>query len=239
MSKQVCVFQHIDLEHPGIFREFLDADGHAWQPVELDVGEAIPDLRDFDALWVMGGPMDVWQEKENPWLVAEKAAIREAVTELKLPYLGFCLGHQLLAEALGGRVGLSVNPEIGILDVHRVAEQASPFLQDVPASIKSLQWHSAEVQSVPSDVPILMQTPACAIQAISYASHAFSVQFHVELTASTVGEWCEIPEYRMALEKSLGEGAMSAMDSDATTHMTEFNQLSKLLYDNWCRTTGF
>ena len=239
MSKQICVFQHIDGEHPGIFRDFLKQDGVSYVPVELDTGEPIPDLSQFDALWVMGGPMDTWQEAEHPWLIDEKAAIRHAVRDLKLPYLGFCLGHQLLADALGGRIGLSVNPEIGILDVNTVSNIESPFLKDIPATIKSLQWHSAEVQLAPEDCQVLMQSPDCAVQAISYGDHAFSVQFHVELTEHTVKEWGEIPEYRNALNKSLGEGAMDHMIKNADANMADFNRLSRQLYDNWCTASGF
>ena len=69
---KVLVFQHIAIEHPGIFRDFLREDGIAWDTVELDMGAAIPELEDYAALIVMGGPMDVWQEREHPWLIAEK-----------------------------------------------------------------------------------------------------------------------------------------------------------------------
>ena len=78
-TPRVLVFQHIAIEHPGVFRDFLAEDGIAWTAVELDEGEAIPDLEDFDVLWVMGGPMDVWQDDLHPWLEPERRAIREAV----------------------------------------------------------------------------------------------------------------------------------------------------------------
>ena len=97
----ILVLQHAQVEHPGILRDFLKEDGHTWDVVELDQGEALRDIDEYDALWVMGGPMDVWQEAEHPWLKAEKKFIKQSVMDKGKPYLGLCLGHQLLAEALG------------------------------------------------------------------------------------------------------------------------------------------
>ena len=97
---KILVLQHADVEHPGSFHKLLQEDGHSWDAVELDAGEALPPIDGYDALWVMGGPMDVWQKDEHPWLKAEKAFIRDAVKGRGVPFLGLCLGHQLLAEAL-------------------------------------------------------------------------------------------------------------------------------------------
>ena len=118
--RAILVFQHMEVAHPGIFREFLRADGIEYRAVELDAGEEIPTLEDYDALWVMGGPMDVWDIEEHPWLVPEKRAIRRWITELERPFLGVCLGHQLLADSLGGSCDAQRPPEIGILDVDRI-----------------------------------------------------------------------------------------------------------------------
>ena len=125
---RIVVFQHIRSEHPGILRDFLAADRVDWQAVELDEGEPIPDLDGFDALWVMGGPMDVWEEEAHPWLVTEKEVIRKAVIDRGMPYLGFCLGHQLLADALGGTVGPAKIPEVGVMEVAADQLKAQGFL---------------------------------------------------------------------------------------------------------------
>ena len=221
----------------GIFREFLDEDDVEWCPIELDEGEVIPSLNNFDALWVMGGPMDVWEEKKHPWLVDEKATIREAVVERKLPYLGFCLGHQLLADALGGKVGISNTPEIGVLEVESTKQGAdSPFLQNLPVRLKCLQWHSAEVKQEPKNAKVLGSTDACAIQAMSIGTHALSVQYHMEITPTTVMEWGEIPEYKTALEKKLGNGALDKINTEANTYIKDMNRYSRMLYENWKQT---
>ena len=234
---RILVFQHIAAEHPGIFREFLNEDGVEWIPIELDEGEPIPSLDNFDALWVMGGPMDVWEEKEHPWLVDEKAAIREAVMDRKLPYLGFCLGHQLLADALGGQVGIADIPEIGVLDIDTTKQGTdSPFLQNLPTKLKCLQWHSAEVKREPDNAKILGSTEACAIQAISIGTHALSVQYHMEITPTTVKEWGEIPAYKTALEKQLGKNALENINTEAKSYIGDMNKHSRVLYENWKRT---
>lgn len=229
----LLVLQHERVEHPGIFRDFLRSDGHSWDAVELDEGEALPSLDGYDALWVMGGPMDVWQEDQHPWLKDEKAIIREAVVDRTMPFLGLCLGHQLLAEALGGTVGPSKTPEIGVLNVE--ITDPNPLFEGMPSTIGCLQWHSAEVTALPDGARVLAHSPACAVQAMAWKTHAYALQFHMEIEADTVANWAHISEYADALDQAMGERAVSRLEAECAARMKTFNTHAKQLYDNWIK----
>lgn len=235
----ILVLQHERVEHPGIFRRFLDEDGHSWDTVELDAGDALPDLDEYDALWVLGGPMDVWQEDAHPWLKEEKAFIRDAVVDRGMPYLGLCLGHQLLAEALGGTVGPSETPEIGVKDVQLTEAGASGVLFDgVPEKFDCLQWHSAEIKSLPEGIQVLATSPACPVQAMKWQTRAFGLQFHVEIESDTVRDWQAVEAYAEALEKALGSHALKDLENACAARMEDFNALAERLYINWLQATA-
>ena len=86
------VLQHINIEHPGIFLKFMKEDNIKIDTVELDENEKIPNLDPYDAMIVMGGPMDTWQEETYPWLKLEKEAINKFACINKKPFLGLCFG---------------------------------------------------------------------------------------------------------------------------------------------------
>ena len=227
------VFQHIECEHPGIFRDLMRADDVDWDTVELDQGGKIRNLEQYGALMVMGGPMDVWQREDHPWLIDEISVISEWVRSGK-PFLGFCLGHQLLAQALDGEVAPAKYPEIGVLPVRLTDDgQVHWFFRDCPSQILSLQWHSAEITALPEGAKILAETNACRVNAMSWGDYAVSVQFHVEMTKDTVTEWGQVPAYANALETAMGIGALDKMNRDADSSMADFNRISSILYRNF------
>lgn len=236
---RILVLQHHVAEHPGVFRDFMAEDGVEWDVVQLQQGEALPALDGYDALWVMGGPQDVWQEDEYPWLVAEKRLIHEAVFERAMPFLGCCLGHQLLGEVAGGRCGAMATAEMGVCGVSLTGEGHDDRLLDgIEAQFKALQWHGAEITEVPHDVAVLARSPASAIQAIRVGDRAWGLQYHVEVTEHTVGEWGAIPAYAEALEQALGAGALPGLEAEARANIDAFNRDARTLYRNFMAAAG-
>ena len=153
------------------------ADGLNLTTIELDEGEKIPnDLTKYDGMLCMGGPMDTYMEKEYPWLVEEKKRIKEFVVNLKKPYLGFCLGCQLLGEVVGGKVVKSNPAEIGMKDINFTDNKKKDILfSKFPDNIKSLQWHSYEVQGVDKnpDITLIASSPITKYQIFKYLVPAF------------------------------------------------------------------
>lgn len=233
-SPRILVFQHVACEHPGVFRDFMAADGIAWDAVELDEGQPIPALEPYAALLVMGGPMDVWQTDAHPWLAHEMEAIRRWVQDLQRPYLGVCLGHQLLAEALGGRVGPATTPEVGLLPIELTAAgRSSPLFAGVAPVSTTLQWHSAEVLDVPPGGTVLAASPACRVQSLAVGGRAFGVQYHLEITPKTVAEWGAIPEYSAALDKALGPDALPELDRRTAEALPAMTAIARQVWRNF------
>ncbi len=236
---RLLVFQHIECEHPGSLRRFLADDGIHWDAVNLDQGEPVPDLTGYDALWVMGGPMDVWDVDDHPWLIPEKAAIRTWVCDLKKPFLGLCLGHQLLADALGGTCGPLRPPEIGILDVELTAAgRNDPIFAGLPAQQKCLQWHSVQVARPPDGATVLAGSRDCRVQAMRFGARAWSMQYHVELEPDTITNWAAVPAYYDALMASAGPDGFETMKSASEASMADFTASAGKLYRNFMTQAG-
>ena len=243
MPKNILILQHIPIETPGYLLDLMKKDKFNLTTIELDQGEKIPEnLSSYDAMFCMGGPMDTWMEEEYPWLIDEKNKIKEYVINLKKPYLGFCLGCQLLGEVLGGKVIKSKPPEIGILDINMSKERnVDKLFLEYPDKIKALQWHSYEVIGLEknNNVTILGSSPTTKYQIFKYMHHAYGIQFHIEIKDDTVNQWSCVPEYEKALEDSLGKGALNIFEQNAKTNMKDINNSAKILYKNFKKLFNF
>jgi GMP synthase-like glutamine amidotransferase len=231
--KKALVIQHMEHDHVGRFAEFFAEDGIIPTTVRPFKGEVIPTLADFDVMFVLGGAQNTWQDEEHPYLEVEKQAIREWVGERAKPYFGICLGHQLLAEAMGGKVGVAEQAEVGVFDVD--VKDGKSLLAGLPQRMKVMQWHHAEVQTLPASAKALAYSKTTAVQALQIGKHAFSTQFHCEFTPQAILGWAALPNYIAALEKDLGEGAHGRLVESCWPHMPTMARQTRMIWENFKR----
>jgi GMP synthase-like glutamine amidotransferase len=184
------VITHTVSESPGTLSEWLPAAGLDLQLVEPWKGDALPEVIEHDALIVMGGPQQAYDDSSAPWLRQTKELMRRATAE-SLPVLGICLGAQLLAEATGGRVAPGeAGPELGArLVAKRDAAGEDPLFADLPLSPMVVQWHWDAVVELPPRALLLAASPRYQHQAFRVGSKSYGLQFHIETPPEMVRGW--------------------------------------------------
>jgi GMP synthase-like glutamine amidotransferase len=167
---RIHYFQHVTFEGLGAIADWAKAKGHTVTVTKWYDNPILPSLLDVDMLIVMGGPMGVYEEDIYPWLITEKAFIREAIAADK-PVLGICLGAQLIAAALGARVYPNQQKEIGWFPV-QFNDGTTPTV---------LHWHG-DTFDLPENAILLAESVACKNQAYQYGEKVIGLQFHFEMT---------------------------------------------------------
>ena len=141
MNHTWFVLQHVEWEGPGLIAEEATARGLSLETCRLDLGMTLPDATGVGGLIAMGGPMGVYESERYPFLDEECRLIREMVDDGR-PVLGVCLGAQLLAHALGGRVFPGPSPEIGLGPVRLTdGGKQDPVLGPAGDSFSAFHWH--------------------------------------------------------------------------------------------------
>lgn len=176
---RVHYLQHVPFVCLGSIEHWLHVAGHQLTGTRFFLNEPLPSIDDFDCLIVLGGPMSVNDEERLPWLRPEKKFIRQAIDAGKR-ILGICLGAQLIAFVMGGRVYPNPEREIGWLPIWRTADAEGHVFEDViPDQIDVFHWHG-ETFDLPKQAVLLASSEACANQAYAIGDHVLAFQFHLE-----------------------------------------------------------
>ena len=182
---RIHIFQHVPFEGPAGIESWADDKGHTLTTTRFFENDAPPNIDDLDWLVVMGGPMNIYEEDQYPWLKAEKAVLGKAISAGKT-VIGICLGAQLIAAVLGAEVFRGEHKEIGWFPIElSPAGEESEIFGFLPKRFPVFHWHG-DTFTLPAGAVHLAQSEGCENQAFLYDGRVLGLQFHLESTPASV-----------------------------------------------------
>jgi GMP synthase-like glutamine amidotransferase len=221
---RVLAFRHVPFEHLGRIAHSLAERKIEIEYVDLYESPAAPDLERAAGLIFMGGPMSV--NDDLPYIRQELLLIEQAAARRK-PVLGVCLGAQLIARALGGRVYKNPVKEIGWFPVRfsRSARRDRLFAGlESPEPV--FHWHG-ETFDLPPGADLQASSDACRHQAFRCGDNVYGLQFHLEVTPEMIADWC-------AQDANCGDVRELDGPIDPAANSDRLAELSGLVFGRWC-----
>lgn len=226
----ILYIKHIGIEGPGTAGDFFKEVIPEFQIVELQKGEVLPqDFSRLDAVICLGGPMNVYEEEKYFFLKGEDAFLKQVI-EKEIPFLGLCLGSQLLAKAAGAKVGRSLLKEIGWYSIELTKEGlADPFFKGITAPVEVFQWHE-DTFDLPNTASLLAVGQQGINQAFRVGSCAYGLQFHIEITGEDIHAWSEAYLKRDDPDTKI---LIRVMDGHYQKTKEHFNSQAQRIYRNF------
>jgi GMP synthase (glutamine-hydrolysing) len=214
----LLVLRHEPFEHLGHFTPVLNEKKVRF--VYHDLGEPLA-LDGYGGVIIMGGPMSA--NDPLPGLEDELKLIERAL-QAEMPLLGVCLGSQLIAKALGARVYCNGRNEIGWAPVHfTAAAQLDPLFTGFASPTTLFHWH-CETFDLPAGAEWLASSEACRHQAYRFGRRVYGLQFHPEVTAEMIVDWCAQP---------VNCGDVAGLDAPIDPHVADLGPIAQTILDRW------
>ncbi len=185
----IYALYHTPTETVGAIEDVLKKMNLPYREVHLYKGDGFPrDTHLLSGLIVMGGPMNVDDVADYPFLLEEVRLIEKLIDEKK-PVLGICLGAQLIAKALGSKVYKNSEKEVGWHPIQLTeAAKSDPVFSALPQELTVLHWHG-DTFHLPNGAVHLARSPRCENQAFRWGENTYALQFHLEVTPAMVTSW--------------------------------------------------
>ena len=190
MSARFLVVEHEPACPPAHLGTWLDDAGAELEVCRPWAGEEVPGLAGYDAFMILGGSMGANDDATHPWLITVKDRVREAA-DAGVPTLGVCLGHQLIAVAMGGTA--EANPrgqQVGLYDVGwRPEAKDDQLVSGLSPSMRGIQWNTDLVTALPDRAVVLAETAEGELQVARFAPTVWGVQLHPEADEPVLQSW--------------------------------------------------
>lgn len=184
--KVLCI-QHCDFETPGIIEEWAKTKGHLFEIIKPYTGQTFSSAKDHNFIISMGGPQSPRDATHLTYLKDEMCFLKESILAQK-HVLGFCLGAQLIGEALGGVTQRSPEKEIGVFPISLTLEaKKDPLFHDFPSTFPVIHWHNDMPGSTEESI-LLAHSEGCPVQGYRYKPRVYGLQFHMEITKKGIEE---------------------------------------------------
>jgi GMP synthase (glutamine-hydrolysing) len=196
--------------------------------------EPIPDPTRYDAVIALGGSQQANDDEKYPYFIEEKALIRKAV-EQNIPFLGICLGGQLLAHTLGAPVKRHTMTEVGFFDVTLTPEgKRDPFYEGLPGYQKVFHWHE-DTFDLPQGAVHLATSENTFYQAFRYGQRAYGLQYHIELDPPMLDAWLHHPVLKKDMIDTLGIDAYTTLEQSVEKHYPIYRVHTHIIVENFLR----
>ncbi len=181
------VLQHVPFEDAANIGVWAEQNGYEISVTKLYETTNFPDIGGVDWLVIMGGPMNIYEDDQYRWLIAEKTYIKQAI-EAGKRVLGICLGAQLIADVLGGKVTANREKEIGWFPCQLIETgREDSLLSRLPDEFMAFHWHG-DTFSIPPGAVHLARSEVCENQAFQYGDRVLGLQFHLDYSVESIAK---------------------------------------------------
>jgi GMP synthase (glutamine-hydrolysing) len=232
--KRILILQHARDNHKGYVGQLLDDYAIPYDVLDVE-HEPIPDAKQYAAIIALGGSQHVYALDQYPYLAQERVMLH-TIVERDIPFLGICLGGQLLADTLGGKVRKHTLAEFGFYKVQLTEQgRGDPLFAGLHTDYQTVfHWHE-DTFDLPEGATLLATSETTPNQAFRYGQRAYGLQYHIEIDDNTLNTWLYDPECKQSVLETHGMQIYTATEQTRAALLPVYHEHSCLLVDNFLR----
>lgn len=234
MKPRVLVIENDAIAPLDLVQEWLTDAGLEVDIIKPHLGDLMPGAipANYAGVIALGGTMGAHDDEQFDWLTPQRALMKDAIAQ-DFPFVGICLGAQMLATAVDGQSVRTPMPEAGLVHVTINSQVKDDQLfgdlagQVLPAT----GWHQDYIVDLPQDAVVIASTEACPVHAFRIGTNVYGMQFHPEVSVQTVQKWATP---RNDVLTKLGKTPEAAVTEVAQVH-PELVETWRPVFERWAK----